>query len=156
VEPSVKTTREVNQWERQTICLYSLLFNAYLGSFPPRRWEGQWPVARNPRSRVKRRSFGEPANKSTFLLRCRCLKTCNSSSAKLEPKLHRRSTPLLFFFYWQVGHRIRSEILKSQRAEYGEAVIPKLAEHLTAEFGNGFSRPNLFRMLRFAEVFPDQ
>ncbi len=26
---------------------------------------------------------------------------------------------------------------------------------MAAEFGDGFSRPNLFRMLRFAEVFPD-
>jgi hypothetical protein len=24
------------------------------------------------------------------------------------------------------------------------------------ELGNGFSRPNLFRMVRFAEVFPEQ
>jgi hypothetical protein len=24
------------------------------------------------------------------------------------------------------------------------------------EFGNGYSRPNLFRMIRFAEVFPDE
>jgi predicted nuclease of restriction endonuclease-like (RecB) superfamily len=27
---------------------------------------------------------------------------------------------------------------------------------LSAEFGSGYSRPNLFRMIRFAEVFPDR
>src|SRR5580704_15302147 len=54
----------------------------------------------------------------------------------------------LVLLYWQVGHRIRSEVLRSQRADYGEAVIRNLAEKLTLEFGNGFSRPNLFRMLR--------
>ena len=27
---------------------------------------------------------------------------------------------------------------------------------MTAEFGDGFSKPSLWRMMRFAEVFPDQ
>jgi hypothetical protein len=61
----------------------------------------------------------------------------------------------LVLLYWQIGHRIRTEILQEKRADYGEEVIPTLAIQLTEEFGNGFSRPNLFRMLRIAEVFPD-
>jgi predicted nuclease of restriction endonuclease-like (RecB) superfamily len=62
----------------------------------------------------------------------------------------------LVMVYWQVGHRIRTEILKNKRAEYGELVVPMLARELTAEFGSGFSRQNLFRMTRFAELFPDR
>jgi hypothetical protein len=27
---------------------------------------------------------------------------------------------------------------------------------LTGEYGRGFSRPNLFHMIRFAETFPDR
>jgi len=27
---------------------------------------------------------------------------------------------------------------------------------LTAEYGQGFNRPNLFHTIRFAEVFPDE
>jgi len=61
----------------------------------------------------------------------------------------------LVLLYWQVGNRIRNEILQHQRATYGDEVIPTLAARLTEEFGNGFSRPNIFRMVRFAEVFPD-
>ncbi len=61
----------------------------------------------------------------------------------------------MVLLYLQVGHRIRTEILKQRRATYGDEVIPTLAARLTEEFGNGFSRPNLFRMVRFAEVFPD-
>ncbi len=34
-------------------------------------------------------------------------------------------------------------------------VVLTLSRQLQAEFGNGFSRPNLFRMVRFAEAFPD-
>ena len=61
----------------------------------------------------------------------------------------------LVMLYWEIGRRIHTEILKAQRADYGEAVIPTLATALTSEFGDGFSRPNLFRMVRFAEMFPD-
>jgi predicted nuclease of restriction endonuclease-like (RecB) superfamily len=57
--------------------------------------------------------------------------------------------------YWQIGRRIRQDILKEKRAEYGEQIVSALGAQLTAEFGRGFARRNLFRMIRFAEVFPD-
>ena len=62
----------------------------------------------------------------------------------------------LVLLYWQVGHRIRTEILREKRAEYGEQIVPTLSAQLAADFGDGFSRRNLFRMIRFAEVFPNQ
>jgi predicted nuclease of restriction endonuclease-like (RecB) superfamily len=57
--------------------------------------------------------------------------------------------------YWQIGRRIRQEILKEKRAEYGEKILPTLSRELEAEFGRGFSERNLGYMVRFAEVFPD-
>jgi predicted nuclease of restriction endonuclease-like (RecB) superfamily len=57
--------------------------------------------------------------------------------------------------YWHVGQRIRQDILKQKRAEYGEQIVSALAAQLSTEFGRGFSRRNLFNMVRFAEVFPD-
>jgi predicted nuclease of restriction endonuclease-like (RecB) superfamily len=61
----------------------------------------------------------------------------------------------LVLLYWQVGQRIRTEILKEKRARYGEEICSTLSNELTADFGTGFSRPNLTRMIRFAEVFPN-
>jgi predicted nuclease of restriction endonuclease-like (RecB) superfamily len=61
----------------------------------------------------------------------------------------------LTLLYWQIGSRIRQDILKEKRADYGEEIISTLSIQLVKEFGNGFSRPNLFRMVRFAEVFPE-
>ena len=60
----------------------------------------------------------------------------------------------LTILYWQIGDRIRQDVLKEKRAGYGEEIISTLSIQLVKEFGNGFSRPNLFRMVRFAEVFP--
>jgi DUF1016 N-terminal domain len=61
----------------------------------------------------------------------------------------------LVLLYWQVGKRIQNEILESRRAAYGEEIVSTLSRQLSEEFGNGYSRPNLFRMVRFAEFFPD-
>ena len=57
--------------------------------------------------------------------------------------------------YWHVGRRIRQDILKEKRAEYGEKIVHALSAQLVAEFGRGFTVRNLFNMIRFAEVFPD-
>src|SRR5258708_20630370 len=62
----------------------------------------------------------------------------------------------LVLLYWQIGQRIRIEVLKEKRAGYGDEIVSTLSNKLTAEFGNGFSQPNMSRMTRFAEVFPDQ
>ena len=62
----------------------------------------------------------------------------------------------LVMLYWNVGQRIRQDILKERRAEYGREIVVTLSRQLVEEFGNGFSRPNVFRMVRFAEVFPEQ
>jgi len=58
--------------------------------------------------------------------------------------------------YWLIGERIRRDILLSERAPYGEQIVDALSRHLSEEYGRGFSRPNLFHMIRFAEGFPDR
>jgi predicted nuclease of restriction endonuclease-like (RecB) superfamily len=62
----------------------------------------------------------------------------------------------LVALYWRIGQRVRRDILREKRAEYGEEIVVTLSQQLTAEFGNGFSRFNLSRMIRFAEVFSDR
>ena len=57
--------------------------------------------------------------------------------------------------YWQVGSRIKTEILQNKRAEYGKEVIKQLADDLTKQYGNGWSEKHLRHCLRFAETFPD-
>lgn len=61
----------------------------------------------------------------------------------------------LTLLYWQIGNRIRRDILHERRAAYGAEIVQSLAAKLEVEFGRGFGRRNLFRMIRFAEAFPD-
>ena len=61
----------------------------------------------------------------------------------------------LTMLYWQIGKRINAEILKGERAKYGEEIIATLSQELIKEYGQGFNYSALTRMVRFAEVFPD-
>ncbi len=56
---------------------------------------------------------------------------------------------------WLLGMRIRHEVLKEQRAEYGEQVIKKLAKDLTAKYGKGFNNANLYHFVAFYNYFPN-
>jgi len=57
--------------------------------------------------------------------------------------------------HWQIGSRIRQDILKEKRADYGREIVVTLSRQLAVGYGRGFSRRNLFNMIRFAEVFSD-
>lgn len=58
----------------------------------------------------------------------------------------------LIELYWQVGAYISRKL---ERAEWGDSVVNQLAEHLAqTQLGlRGFTRPNLFRMRQFYEIY---
>ena len=61
----------------------------------------------------------------------------------------------LILLYWNIGRTVKEEILKNQRAEYGKGIVDMLSQELTKEYGRGFGIRNIFRMIKFFEVFPD-
>lgn len=62
----------------------------------------------------------------------------------------------LVILNWNIGNRIKTEILNQERAEYGQQIVKSIADELTSLYGRGFSRANLFHMVRFAETFPNK
>ena len=58
----------------------------------------------------------------------------------------------LVVLYWKIGDRIRKD--DQERGDYGSHVMGNLATALTREYGRGFNRSSLSRMVRFAELFP--
>ena len=68
----------------------------------------------------------------------------------------RQVNSALVLLYWRVGKRIRQDILKGQRAEYGGQIVSAVSAQLVQEFGQGFSEKSLWHMIRFAEVFPNE
>ena len=60
-------------------------------------------------------------------------------------------------FHEEIFEATKGELLieaGKKTAEYGKALIEKLSEDLTAQFGRGFSRPNLEYMRRFSSLWP--
>jgi len=56
--------------------------------------------------------------------------------------------------YWNIGKIIMEIQQGNERASYGDAVLEKLSEKLTNEFGKGFSARNLRTMRRFYVMYP--
>ncbi len=57
--------------------------------------------------------------------------------------------------YWAVGRRIVAfEQAGRERAAYGEALIERLSADLSARFGRGFSKQNLWQMRAFHLAWP--
>ena len=62
----------------------------------------------------------------------------------------------MVLLYWHIGKRVREDILHEQRAQYGKRIVATLSKQLTSDYGRGYSTPNLSRMMRLAEAFPDE
>ncbi|MBK8411803.1 MAG: DUF1016 family protein [Sandaracinaceae bacterium] len=57
--------------------------------------------------------------------------------------------------YWQIGRRVRTEVLDERRAAYGEVIVSAVGRQLEADYGRGFGEKSLRHMIRFAQAFPD-
>jgi hypothetical protein len=62
----------------------------------------------------------------------------------------------LVMLYWQIGTRIRKDILGEERAEYGKQIIATLSQQLVHEYGSGWGEKHLRHCLRSAETFSEK
>lgn len=57
---------------------------------------------------------------------------------------------------WLIGYRIAEEELQGEdRAEYGAEIIKRLAKELTAAYGKGFTKTNLYHFYSFYKAYPE-
>ena len=56
---------------------------------------------------------------------------------------------------WLLGLRINKDVLKAQRAEYGEQIVKRLAKALTNRYGEGFTKTNLYNYVGFYKTWPE-
>ncbi len=80
---------------------------------------------------------------------------CNiieNSQKKVACKVNKELT----IMYWNIGSLINIEVLKNERATYGEQVLQSLSLRLQEKYGKkGFELRILRRMVQFAILFPD-
>ena len=58
--------------------------------------------------------------------------------------------------YWQIGKRIKEEILQAEKPGYGKRIIENLGKSLSEKCGKGYSKTNLFNWLKLFEIFQDE
>jgi predicted nuclease of restriction endonuclease-like (RecB) superfamily len=70
-------------------------------------------------------------------------------------RVFRMANTALLETYWQIGKIIVEEEQNGNtKAQYGKAVLKKLAQQLSFEFGKGFDERNLNNMRAFYSAFP--
>jgi hypothetical protein len=57
--------------------------------------------------------------------------------------------------FWEIGKYINLDILADSRADYGKKILSTVSTKLVTRYGKSFVEANLYRMKRFATVFPD-
>jgi hypothetical protein len=62
----------------------------------------------------------------------------------------------MIFLYWEIGETICLDVLNHTKADYGRGIIDEVSEKLTQEYGKGFNRTSVFRMIKFYQEFPDR
>ncbi len=73
-----------------------------------------------------------------------------------KQKIVSKANSELVLLNWNIGYLIKTEILKHERSEYGETIVDTISQQLSKEFGPGFTRSALFRMIQFYETFSDK
>jgi len=59
------------------------------------------------------------------------------------------------FLHWNIGKRIKEDVLYNQRAEYGKEIVKNLAVLLTEKYGKGWGYEKLKHCVRSAYTFTE-
>jgi hypothetical protein len=57
--------------------------------------------------------------------------------------------------FWEIGKYINLNILEDARADYGKKILSTVSTKLVRQYGKSFVEANLYRMKRFATIFPE-
>lgn len=98
---------------------------------------------------VKSDSLLQKSSRTLFHRICGLIE---SARRRVNVTVNREMTLL----YWNTGKLIKEEILLSKRAEYGKQVITLLSEQLTAQYGGGWSKQQLWNCLYTVETIPNK
>lgn len=57
--------------------------------------------------------------------------------------------------YWGIGKKLAEEITGDHKPEYGKKVVTEISKRLVNEYGTGFDKTAISRMVKFYQEFPD-
>lgn len=57
--------------------------------------------------------------------------------------------------YWGIGKKLTEEITGVNKPEYGKKVVVEISNRLSADYGAGFNKSGISRMISFYQEFPN-
>ena len=57
--------------------------------------------------------------------------------------------------YWDIGRKLCIEVLGGEKASYGRTVVGEISAKLALEYGKGFEKLSVFKMIKFYQEFSD-
>lgn len=57
--------------------------------------------------------------------------------------------------YWGIGRRLTKELTGEHKPEYGKRVVVEISKRLSEEYGSGFDKASISRMIKFYQEFPE-
>ena len=84
------------------------------------------------------------------------MQSIRSSIVEAQHKVTSAVNSAMVTAYWEIGEKFYHACGENDRAEYGTRLLEYLSQHLCAEFGKGFSVPNLRNMRQFYCCFPNR
>jgi len=77
-----------------------------------------------------------------------------SSLVKAQRTVYTAVNAVMVTAYWEIGEQIYRACGENERAAYGQYILQYLSDHLTKEFGRGYTVRNLRLMRQFYLSFP--
>lgn len=56
--------------------------------------------------------------------------------------------------YWGIGKRLSEELMGERKPEYGKHIVEEISQRLARQYGTGFDKTAISRMIKFYEEFP--
>lgn len=78
----------------------------------------------------------------------------SSDIDKCRHSVQRAVNDAMVMLYWTIGKYLVCTVLENNKAEYGQKVVEELAQKLSLNYGKGFDKTSLFRMIKFYRKFP--
>jgi hypothetical protein len=78
-------------------------------------------------------------NTSSVIVDERLLEDIKELIESAKSRFAQTANTALVTLYWNVGKRIKTDILGDERAQYGREIVSALSRQLTVEYGTGFS-----------------
>ena len=62
----------------------------------------------------------------------------------------------IVMLYWSIGKTITETVLHGEKPDYGQSAVLEISRRMSQEYGKGFDKSSVHRMIKLYQEFPDE